>query len=475
MATTLNVIITDAGIAEVINAEHTGTAPVVLTQVGLGRGVYTPTPDQTALHDEIKRLSAISGGVVGDNIMHIQALDGAAGASYAVYEIGVYTASGTLFAVYSQALPIIHKVADSEIMLAIDFVLAGFEPTSVTVGDTNYSLAPATTSNQGVVELATDEEAVAGTDAERALTPASGKAAIDDKIGTHSDLIAGDGVPGHFSYKIGSSVADSPFETFTEDGKTYHRLRTTYLTTILVTRSGGQDILGTKAFNGSVYFRSTATATSTSTFTFNGNVAFAPSGASAAVTFDNTGFRIGTGANPVAIDSDGIAVGGNTFDMGTFDYPVNSIKAKSVYAETGIYVSAYGGASGQTIGTSAAPFDAVYANNFHGCIPYPNNTSQTAKERYPIGCIVKAVAQAGAFTTGTLGFTCGAQNINSDTYTINIAEFNPADKIWVADNNFNLNSVAGGMKWVALSSVRGLGGSTVARTTSCEVFITRIQ
>lgn len=441
----MKLVITDAGIAEVINAEHTGTAPVVLTQVGLGRGVYTPTPDQTALHDEIKRLSTISGGVVGDNIMHIQALDGTAGASYAVYEIGVYTASGTLFAVYSQALPIIHKVADSEIMLAIDFVLAGFEPTSVTVGDTNYSLAPATTSNQGVVELATDEEAVAGTDAERALTPASGKAAIDDKIGTHSDLIAGDGVPGHFSYKIGSSVQNSPFETFEENGKTYHRLRTTYLTNVLVTRSGGQEILGNKGFNGLVYFRNTATATSASTFTFAGNVAFAPSGANAAVTFDNTGFRIGTGANPVVIDSDGIAVGEYTFDIGTFDYPVNSIKAKSVYAETGIYVSAYGGASGQTIGTSAAPFDKVYANcvygnvgdlntpvsgvyaeRLHGVINYPvRSTSSTIL--VPVGgiiCVYGITKSAGeTFTVtanntkeGRLDGTAGDKYVTAGTY-----------------------------------------------------------
>jgi hypothetical protein len=178
MATTLNLIITDAGIQEVINAQHDGTAPVRLSQVGFGRGIYTPVPSQTALHDEIKRVSTISGGVVGGNIMHIQALDGDASAAYAVYEIGVYTASGTLFAVYSQPLPIIHKVADSEIMVAIDIILTGVEPTAVTVGDTNYTLAPATTSNLGVVELATDGEAIAGTDTERALTPAAGAAAM---------------------------------------------------------------------------------------------------------------------------------------------------------------------------------------------------------------------------------------------------------------------------------------------------------
>lgn len=176
MSSTLNVIITDAGIAEVINAQHTGTAPVVLTQVGFGRGIYTPTASQTALHDEIKRVSTIAGGVVGDNIMHIQALD-SGDSAYAVYEIGVYTASGTLFAVYSQPLPILYKVPNSEIMCVIDFVLSGVEPTAVTVGDTNYTLAPATTTNQGVVELATNEEVIAGTDTERAITPSTGAAA----------------------------------------------------------------------------------------------------------------------------------------------------------------------------------------------------------------------------------------------------------------------------------------------------------
>lgn len=214
MATTLSLIITDAGIAEVINAQHDGTAPVVLTQVGFGRGIYTPVPSQTELHDEIKRVSTISGGVVGDNIMHIQALDGDASAAYAVYEIGVYTASGTLFAVYSQPLPIIHKVADSEIMIAIDIILTGVEPTAVTVGNTNYTLAPATTSNLGVVELATNEEAVTGTDTERALTPASGAAAYVSL--SKNQTIAGqktfsDGITGNVTGNLAGLI---PYATF---------------------------------------------------------------------------------------------------------------------------------------------------------------------------------------------------------------------------------------------------------------------
>lgn len=212
---------------------------------------------------------------------------------------------------------------------------------------------------------------------------------------------------------------------------------------------------------------------------FNGGVHFSPNiGANQNITFNRQGFNIEvTSGGSIDFDDTGIFVNTNplvNFDIGTLDYPIHSVKSKQIIAEEGIYVSTYGGATGQTIGTSSAPFDSVYANNFHGCLPYPNNTSQAISERFPVGCIIKAVAQAGAFTTTTLGFSCGAQNINSDTYQINVAEFNPNDKIWVSDNNYNLNSVAGAMKWVALSSVRNLGGSTVARTTECEVFITRI-
>lgn len=57
----INILITDAGLAEVINAEQNGTAPVVLTEVGLGTGQYTPSADQTALKSEFKRLSTIAG------------------------------------------------------------------------------------------------------------------------------------------------------------------------------------------------------------------------------------------------------------------------------------------------------------------------------------------------------------------------------------------------------------------------------
>lgn len=171
MSIETGLIITDAGLAEVVNAEHTGTTPVVLTEVGFGTGKYQANGARTKLDAEFKRLSTLSGGAVGDNVIHVTISDNTT-ETYSVFEVGVYTASGTLFAVYSQTTPIIQKASGSEILLALDFVLTNVDPESVTIGDTNFILNPATTSRQGVVELATSDETIAGADASRVVTPA---------------------------------------------------------------------------------------------------------------------------------------------------------------------------------------------------------------------------------------------------------------------------------------------------------------
>lgn len=171
----INIVITNAGLAEVINAEQTGTAPVVLTEVGLGTGQYTAQASQTALTGEFKRIQAVAGGAIGDNALHLSVHD-AGNDTYTVYELGVYTASGTLFAVYSQPMPIIQKAAAAHMLLALDMVLTNVDPDSVTVGDTNFQLNSATTTRQGIVELATAAEVEAGSDSTRVVTPSTLKA-----------------------------------------------------------------------------------------------------------------------------------------------------------------------------------------------------------------------------------------------------------------------------------------------------------
>ena len=171
-------LITNAGLAEIVNAEQSGTAPVVLSHVAFGTGQYTATADLTKLKSEFKRFDSVAGGAISDNMIHLTVHDNSAD-KYTVNEVGVFTASGTLFAVISQTTPIMEKSATSESMLAIDIALTDIDASSITVGDTNFVLNPATTAAAGIVELATDAEAKAGTDTTRAMTPAAAKAARD--------------------------------------------------------------------------------------------------------------------------------------------------------------------------------------------------------------------------------------------------------------------------------------------------------
>lgn len=180
----VKLVVTDAGIAEVINAEATGTAPVKLTEIGLGTGKYTASGSQEALVSEFKRLDTVAGGSVGTNIIHVSVTDDSED-SYSVYEIGLYTESGTLFAVYSQSLPIIQKASAALMMLSLDIALTNISNASVTFGNTDFTMAPATVTNQGIAELATPEEVQDGKDDTRIVTPAglASRTATEERAG----------------------------------------------------------------------------------------------------------------------------------------------------------------------------------------------------------------------------------------------------------------------------------------------------
>lgn len=199
MSEASNIVITDAGLAEVINAESSGTAPVVLSHIAVGSGQYTATADMTKLKAEFKRFDAVTGGAVDDHVIHLTINDTSSDA-YTVYEIGVFTAKGTLFAVYSQKTPITQKAAGAQSLLAIDIVLTNMNAESVSVGDMTFVLPPATTEIQGLVELADDEEVKAGTDTSRAVTPAG----VQLRMATHEAKLATDLRAGHV--KIGENI-----------------------------------------------------------------------------------------------------------------------------------------------------------------------------------------------------------------------------------------------------------------------------
>jgi len=166
----LQFILTTAGKNAIVNANNTGTAPVVIDRVAVGSASWTPTAAATALNTEIKKISAIGGAAVADDTIHVTAHDSGSDV-YTVKEVGLYTAGNVLLAIYSQSTPIITKGADTVALIAADLVITGVPAGSVTVGDTTFDYPQATETVKGVAELATTAEAQAGTDDERIITP----------------------------------------------------------------------------------------------------------------------------------------------------------------------------------------------------------------------------------------------------------------------------------------------------------------
>lgn len=166
-----NVVITSAGLAALVNAENNGTLPVKITKFGLGTGNYTPSADQTALQSKFKEITALSGGDVGDNTIHVTMSDTSSDA-YTVNEVGVYLEDGTLFAVSSQPTSaILQKAAGSQGLLSVDLVISGGTSGITVDGDTNFFNPPATTQVAGVVKLASLDEIKTGTNSTKAVTP----------------------------------------------------------------------------------------------------------------------------------------------------------------------------------------------------------------------------------------------------------------------------------------------------------------
>ncbi len=167
----MNIVLTNAGLQKIVNAEQTGTAPVVISQIAFGSGQYTANASQIALQNEIKRLPVISGGTDNDHSIHVAAQDTSSD-SYSVYEFGLFFEDGTLFAVYSQTgTPILQKTISSVAQFECGVALQGVNVESISFGDVAFTYPYANESNPGIAEIATTEEAQAGTDKTRIVTP----------------------------------------------------------------------------------------------------------------------------------------------------------------------------------------------------------------------------------------------------------------------------------------------------------------
>ena len=172
--------LTDAGLAAVQAAS--GTDPVVIAELGLTATPFTVAPTLTALPGEFKRIAAVSGVAAAANVTHMTAYDTSADVWNAT-GLGLWLADGTLFAVVSAASTIINKAAPAFALIGFDIAFNADLAGSIAFGDPIFTNPPATTEMRGLIELATQGEANAGTDAQRAVTPATAKAALISWLG----------------------------------------------------------------------------------------------------------------------------------------------------------------------------------------------------------------------------------------------------------------------------------------------------
>ncbi len=172
MTTPLQLVITDAGRAALVDAEGGGSAAVVIAEAGLTASVFVAAPTLTALPGEFKRIDAIAGTAADPDTVHLIVRD-SSDDEYVARGLGFYLADGTLFAVFSQADPFLGKYPASHFLTAFDLKFLDGEADLIAFGDTNFLNPPATESEKGVAYLATIAEALAGAVADKIITPAT--------------------------------------------------------------------------------------------------------------------------------------------------------------------------------------------------------------------------------------------------------------------------------------------------------------
>ncbi|QJD69039.1 phage tail protein [Xanthomonas campestris pv. badrii] len=178
----LQLVLTTAGRAALINAEKNGTNAVKVASIGFTAAAFAAAEDLKTVPGQHLELSSISGGTTSSTTIHVTVSD-TSRASYEVRGFGLYLDNGTLLGSYSQPDLIMEKAAASDLLMSADILFSGVTVSSVTFGDANFTNPAATTEKEGIVELATRLEAIAGVDPQRAVTPDALKAAIDSRSG----------------------------------------------------------------------------------------------------------------------------------------------------------------------------------------------------------------------------------------------------------------------------------------------------
>jgi len=203
MSDPLIIQVTNAGRAALVAAQTAGTNAVTIAQVGLSASAtVVPSATTAALPGEHRRIATVRGAAVSADTIHMIVVDASA-AAYDVRAFALYLADGTLFAIYGQAGVILSKAAPAIFLLAIDVKFEDIDAASITFGDANFLNPPATIDTAGVLEIATNAEADAGVDAQRAITPATMKYFYDQRTGSFVRK-TGDTMTGLLTFSTGA-------------------------------------------------------------------------------------------------------------------------------------------------------------------------------------------------------------------------------------------------------------------------------
>jgi microcystin-dependent protein len=177
----LKLILTDAGMARFTAAQLGNPIDLTVAAIGLTAQDFYPAPTLTALRGEFRRITAVSGEIVGDNTAHIVMRDDAE-LGYTVCGFGLFLADGTLLAAYGQPAPIFQKSPATTLLMPLDLAFPTAAINELTFGDANFLNPAATTTKKGVVELATITEGRAGKDPTRVTPVAVVQAMLEQRL-----------------------------------------------------------------------------------------------------------------------------------------------------------------------------------------------------------------------------------------------------------------------------------------------------
>ncbi|MEZ8409543.1 phage tail protein [Vibrio splendidus] len=164
----MSLLITEAGVAASVRASERGIR-YKIAEISIGNQGYTPTPDQTALRNEIQRKALTRGEVVGVGQLHFETVwDGEE--AFEGKELGYWLDDGTLFAVDSRNGEVItYKQRDTVVTEACELNLAASTIDNITVE--LMGTPSATEERAGIAKIAKNEQVNEGEDDTTFITP----------------------------------------------------------------------------------------------------------------------------------------------------------------------------------------------------------------------------------------------------------------------------------------------------------------